>query len=194
MALGHYDAMGVWVYGEDDEFVNASSWLNKLGQSLSAAVKRQYDVNTAPTDEAVAALFGTPGSATRAAAGVTETAFAMAQLDTRVDVLEPLTAGDVERTAFVPVFTNMALGSGSSVLFAEYSVTKGRCHGTVLIRLGTGRPTTTTYRNGPCRPLRLSSIRSCPLARPCSLTCQPTCGSPACSTWATRPTVCGSRS
>jgi hypothetical protein len=152
MALGYFDAMGVWVYGEDDVFTSASAWVNKLGSSVSDAVKRQYDVNTAPTDNAVAALFNTPGSATRAAAGVTATAAALMSLDGRLDVLEPLSVGDVARTPFTPVWTNMTLGTGSAVLFAEYSVTKGRCHGTVLLRLGTGRPTTTTYMQWPVAP------------------------------------------
>lgn len=137
---GYYDEMGVYVYAEDDTFVNASSWLNKLGKSLSDAVKRQYDVNTAPTDNAVAALFNTPGSATRAAAGVTATASAMASLDARLDVLEPLNAGDVAMTTFTPSFGNLTIGTGTGagVIYARYSVTKGRCVGLVVVQVGTG--------------------------------------------------------
>jgi hypothetical protein len=153
---GSFDNMGVWITAEDDDFPSASGWLNRLATSVSDALKRQYDVNTAPTDNAVAALYGTPGSATRAAARTDE-------FDSRLDyvdnTLKPLVfdtanklAGDVGRTPFTPAWTNMPLGTGFAVLFAEYSVTKGRCHGTVLIRLGTGRPTTTTYMQWPVPP------------------------------------------
>lgn len=166
---GFLDEMGVYLTGEQDTFPSASEWLNRLAYSVSTALRVQYDVNTAPTDQAVAALYSIPGGATRVASRIDEFA---GRLDYVRDFLIPLVqshdaklSDDVGRTTFVPVFTNLPLGGATpgAVLFAEYAVTKKRCHGTVLIRLGTSRPTTTTYLQWPVPPATplLDSLLPC---------------------------------
>lgn len=46
MATGHYDAQGIWQYGEDDTDANASDMLNRLAESVSDALAQLSTVQS----------------------------------------------------------------------------------------------------------------------------------------------------